>query len=120
MITQDQLTPHVGRRAAAPLRSAFTDARQRLPAGHLQQTYLGAKGAFDKKDYVAAVAGLHAGAGRPVGDPDIESASAQPPLADLRMLATGFHDLALKAVTPAPPLPAAPVPEPVVERTARV
>jgi TonB family protein len=43
-----------------------------------------------------------------LNDPDIETVAAQPPLSDLKMLATGFHDLAAKAAAP-PPAPAAPV-----------
>jgi TonB family protein len=79
-----------------------------------------AKGAFDKKDYAAASRGFSqvlAG----LNDPDIESTASQPPLSDLKMLASGFNDLAAKAVTPATPVaPATPVVEPMVERVARV
>ncbi len=119
MITQDPLYRPASDDVPPRLRSAFTDARRRLLPAIVQQTYLGAKSAFDKKDYAAAVAGfMQVLAG--LSDPDIESASAQPPLSDLRMLATGFHDLALKAVAPPPPPLAAPAPPPVVERVARI
>ena len=118
MITQDPLYRPASDDVPPRLRSAFTDARRRLLPAIVQQAYVGAKGAFDKKDYAAAVAGFtQVLAG--LSDPDIESASAQPPLSDLRMLATGFHDLALKAVAPPAP-PVAPAPEPVVERAARI
>jgi protein TonB len=118
MITEDPLYRPASDDVPPRLRSAFTDARRRLLPAIVQQAYVGAKGAFDKKDYAAAVAGFtQVLAG--LSDPDIESASAQPPLSDLRMLATGFHDLALKAAAPPAP-PVAPAPEPVVERTARI
>ena len=119
MITEDPLYRPASDDVPPRLRSAFTDARRRLLPAIVQQAYVGAKGAFDRKDYAAAVAGFtQVLAG--LSDPDIESASAQPPLSDLRMLATGFHDLALKAVAPPAPPPVAPAPEPVVERTARI
>jgi TonB family protein len=103
------------------LRSAFTDARRRLLPGIVQQNYVAAKAAFDKKDYPAAAKGFSqvlAG----LGDPDIESVASQPPLADLKMLASGFNDLAAKASVPMPaPAPApALAQEPAVEKVARV
>ena len=119
MITEDPLYRPASDDVPPRLRSAFTDARRRLLPAIVQQAYVGAKGAFDRKDYAAAVAGFtQVLAG--LSDPDIESASAQPPLSDLRMLATGFHDLALKAAAPPAPPPVAPAGEPVVERTARI
>ena len=119
MITEDPLYRPASDDVPPRLRSAFTETRRRLLPAIVQQAYVGAKGAFDKKDYAAAVAGFtRVLAG--LSDPDIESASAQPPLSDLRLLATGFHDLALKAVAPPAPPPVAPAPEPVVERTARI
>jgi TonB family protein len=38
-------------------------------------------------------------------EPGLAELTAQPPLADLRTLAAGFHDLALKAIPPPPPPP---------------
>ncbi len=119
MIADDPLYRPVSDDLPPRLRAAFSDARRRLLPGIVQQAYVGAKGAFDRKDYVAAIEGFtQVLAG--LSDPDIESASGQPPLADLRMLATGFHDLALKAVAPPPPPVAAPVAEAGVERAPRV
>jgi TonB family protein len=80
-----------------------------------------AKAAFDKKDYTAAAKGFtQVIAG--LNDPDIETVASQPPLSDLKMLASGFHDLAAKAIAPppAPPAPVAPAPEPALERVARI
>ena len=116
MIAQDPLYRPAAEDVPPRLRSAFTDARRRLLPAMVQQTYSAAKSAFDRKEYAAAtnlftqvLAGLN--------DPDMETAAAQPPLADLRMLATGFHDLAAKASAPPPATPvAAPAPEPVVEK----
>ena len=121
MIVQDPLFRPAADDVPPRLRSAFTDARQRLLPGIVQQNYVTAKAAFDKKDYASAAKGFSqvlAG----LNDPDIAAAAAQPPLSDLRMLASGFNDLAAKAVAPPPaPAPVAPPPaEPVVDRTPRV
>jgi TonB family protein len=121
MILQDPLYRPAADDVPPRLRSAFTDARKRLLPAIVQQAYVTAKTAFDKKDYPAAAKGFSqvlAG----LGDPDIESVSSQPPLSDLKMLASGFNDLAAKAIAPPPaPAPApAPSPEAVVEKVARV
>jgi protein TonB len=119
MITEDPLYRPAPDDVPPRLRSAFTDARRRLLPAIVQQAYVTAKGAFDKKEYTAAVAGFtQVLAG--LSDPDIETTSAQPPLSDLKMLAIGFHELALKAVAPPVPPPVAPAPEPVVERAPRI
>lgn len=121
MLAQDPLYRPASEDVPPRLRTAFTDARRRLLPGIVQQTYVAAKTAFDKKDYAAAAKGFtQVLAG--LSDPDIESATSQSPLADLKVLATGFSDSAGKAIAPPPPPPApvAPVPEPVVEKVARV
>jgi TonB family protein len=120
MILQDPLYRPAADDVPPRLRSAFTDARRKLLPAIVQQSYMSAKTAFDKKDYAAAAKGFNqvlAG----LADPDIESATSQPPLSDLKMLASGFHDLAAKAVAP-PPAPAAPAPvaEPMVARVPRI
>ena len=119
MIVQDPLYRPATDDVPPRLRSAFTDARKRLLPGLVQQHYVAAKASFDKKDYAAAAKGFSqvlAG----LNDPDLASASSQPPLSDLKMLATGFNDLAAKAVTP-PPAPApAPSAEAMVDRTPRI
>jgi hypothetical protein len=46
-------------------------------------------------------------------DPDVQAAASQPPLSDLRTLASGFRDLAANAAAPPPPPPA---PEPAAAR----
>jgi len=119
MILQDPLYRPAADDVPPRLRSAFTDARKRLLPAILQQSYVTAKAAFDKKDYPAAAKGFSqvlAG----LNDPDIESVTSQPPLADLKMLASGFNDLAAKAIAP-PPAPVAPAPPAVVvDKTPRI
>jgi TonB family protein len=123
MIVQDPLFRPMSDDVPPRLRLAFSDARRKMLPGIVQQNYVAAKAAFDKKDYAAAAKGFtQVIAG--LNDPDIETAVSQPPLSDLRMLASGFHDLAAKAIAPppAPPAPVAPAPapEPEVERVARI
>ena len=121
MIAHDPLYRPAADDMPPRLRSAFTDARRRLLPSIVQQGYVGAKAAFDKKDYVAAAKGFTQVLAA-LSDPDLEAASAQPPLSDLKMLATGFHDLSVKAAAPPPqlPPPAAPAPEPIADRTPRI
>ena len=91
------------------MRSAISDARKRMLPGIIQQKYADAKAAFDRDDFIAAVDGFKQVLAA-LGDPDVSSAASQPPLADLRTLATGFHDLSAKAAAPPAPLPATEVP----------
>ena len=121
MISHDPLYRPAADDVPPRLRSAFTDARRKLLPGIIQQNYMAAKAAFDKKDYAAAAKGFSkviAG----LNDPDIESSTSQPPLSDLKMLASGFNDLAAKAAAPppAPPAPVAPAVQLMVDRVVRV
>jgi TonB family protein len=110
------------------LRTLFRDARQRLLPGLIQQRYLAAKAAFERNDLRTAAEGftqvLIA-----LSDPDIAGIAGQAPLADLKTLATGFNDLAVRTLAPPPALqaasnpiaatpPAAPRPAPVVPAAA--
>ena len=107
MILQDPLYRPAADDVPPRLRSAFTDARKKMLPAIVQQNYVSAKASFDKKEYDKAAKGFtQVLAG--LNDPDIETVAAQPPLSDLKMLATGFHDLASKAAAP-PPAPAAAV-----------
>jgi len=118
MIVQDPLYRPAADDVPPRLRSAFTDARKRLLPSLVQQHYMAAKVSFDKKDYAAAAKGFSqvlAG----LNDPDLEGVSSQPPLSDLKMLATGFNDLAAKAVAPAP-APASASAEAMVDRAPRI
>jgi TonB family protein len=99
------------------MRSALADTRKRLLPAIVQQRYVMAKAAFEAKQYAAAVSGFQIVL-TGLADPDISPSTSQPPLSDLKVLASGFHELAAKAVVPveAPveaavllPVPPAPV-----------
>lgn len=107
MITRDPLY-HPNLDDVPPrLRTLFRDARRKLLPGIIQQRYLAAKGAFDRGENKIATEGftqvLIA-----LADPDIAQAAAQPPLADLKVLASGFNDLTIRALAAPPAPPAAP------------
>ena len=95
------------------VRTAFSDVRRRMLPNMIQQKYSRAKAAFDRKDFVTAAAEftqmLEA-----MTDPDVQVAASQPPLSDLRTLASGFRDLAASAAAPPPPPPAPEPPPPPV------
>ena len=90
------------------VRTAFSDVRRRLLPSIIPQQYAKAKAAFDKKDYVVAAAGFSQVL-KVLADPEVVQLAGQPPLSDLRTLATGFQELSTKAIPP-PPLPVAPSP----------
>jgi TonB family protein len=95
------------------VRTAFSDVRKRMLPNMIQQKYSRAKAAFDRKDFATAATEftqmLEA-----MTDPDVQAAASQPPLSDLRTLASGFRDLAANAAAPPPPPPAPePTPPPV-------
>jgi hypothetical protein len=101
------------------VRSVFTDARKRLLPGIVQQRYVVARAAFEQKEFAAAAEGFQLVLSG-LSDPDIGAVSGQPPLSDLKVLATGFHELAAKTLPtlklveetptpPPPPRPAGPV-----------
>jgi hypothetical protein len=89
------------------LRTIFSDARKRLLPALIQERYVSAKAAFDRGEMKIAADGFTQVL-LALADPDIEVAAKQAPLADLRVLATGFNDLAVRALTP-PPVPVAPL-----------
>lgn len=89
------------------LRTAFSETRHRLLPGLIQARYVDAKTAFDRGDYKVAAEGFTQVLVA-LSDPDIETEAKQPPLADLRILASGFSDLTVRALTP-PPVQAAPI-----------
>jgi TonB family protein len=90
------------------VRTAFSDVRRRLLPAIIPQQYAKAKAAFDRKDYAAASAGFSQVLAV-LADPEVIQLAGQPPLSDLRTLATGFQELSTKAIPP-PPLPVAPPP----------
>jgi hypothetical protein len=88
------------------LQSVFRDVRKRMLPHVVRQRYLGAKESFDRKAYQAAVDQFDAVL-RLLEAPDI--VAADPALADLRTVASGFRDLAKAAAaqSPSPSVPAA-------------
>jgi len=100
------------------VRTAFADARKRMLPALVQQRYLVARAAFEAKNYAAAAVGFQVVLSG-LSDPDLLVASSQPPLSDLKVLASGFHELASKASAPVEtPVEAPPPAPPVQERPA--
>jgi TonB family protein len=98
------------------IRSAFADVRRRMLPAIIQQKYVQAKAAFDRKEYATA-AKEFSQVLVTLADPDLASDAARPPLSDVRQLAVGFEELSSKAAAPPPPPPApvvqtAPAPPP--------
>ena len=83
------------------LRPMFSDKRKLMLPSIIQANYVRAKSAFDRSDYKSAAEGftemLIA-----LSDPDVAGPASRPPLSDLHVLALGFNDLAVKAMTPQP------------------
>jgi hypothetical protein len=94
------------------VRTTFTDVRRRVLPAVIQQQYAIARAAYDRKDYQEA-AGRFTQVLAVMDDPDVAGAANRPPLSDVRVLASGFRDLAVAAAAPPPP-PPAPEPPPVV------
>ena len=90
------------------VRAAFSAVRQRVLPSVVQQTYAQAKGAFDRKDFVAAAAGFSQVLDV-LADPQIGYAATQPPLSDLRTLAVGFRELSIRGAMPTPSVTHPPV-----------
>jgi hypothetical protein len=92
------------------VRGAFTDVRRRMLPSIAQQKYAQAKAAYDRKEFQAAQAGFKQVLDV-LADPDLAAVANQSPLADLRTLTVGFHDLSTAAAVP-PPAPPPPLPPP--------
>ena len=84
------------------MRTAFSEARRRLLPSLVQQRYLVAKAAFEQKEYATAAEGFKIVLSG-LADPELGLAGSEPPLADLKLLASGFLDLASKAMPPLAP-----------------
>jgi TonB family protein len=95
--------------ASPRVRAAFKDVRRRMLPTIVQDRYAGAKTAFDRKDFAVAETGFKLVLAVLL-DPEVGAAAAQPPLADIRTLASGFRDLSASAALP-PPLPAVATPQ---------
>jgi TonB family protein len=92
------------------LRTAFSDARKRFLPSVIEQKYADAKTAFDREDFKAAAEGFTQ-VMMALSDPDLGPAAQERPLADMRALASGFNELAIRAIAP-PRAPDAAVPAP--------
>ena len=94
------------------VRLTYSETRKKMLPTAAQSAYQEAKAAFDFKDYSTAARGF-ALVLQVLSDPDVEAAASKSPLADIRTLATGFHELSAKAAAPPQPvahvLPQSPV-----------
>ena len=101
-----------GADASPRVRTAFAEVRRRVLPGIIQEKYAAAKMAFDRKNFSVA-ASLFTEVVDAMADLDVADIVKQPPLSDLRMLASGFRDLSMSAAAP-PPVPVRPTatPEP--------
>jgi hypothetical protein len=102
LVTQDPLFRPQLEDIPPRMRTAISDTRKRMLPGILQQKYAESKAAYDRQDFAVASAGFREMLDG-LGDPDIATAAAQAPLADLKTLATGFYELSSKALMPPPP-----------------
>lgn len=110
--------------AGPRVRTAFSEVRQRQLPDIARSRYASAKGAFDRRDFQAAEQQFRELL-RLIDDPDMGGR-----LGDLRVLVTGFVDLAAASATPAPepkpeprreePAPAAAPPAPAAPDVQRV
>src|SRR5436190_5627909 len=85
------------------VRTTFAEVRKRVLPTVIQQQYAIAKSSYDRKNYAEAAERFNYVLDV-LNETDLRAAAAQPPLSDLRTLATGFRDLAVTAATP-PPAP---------------
>jgi hypothetical protein len=112
MLLRDPLYRAADEELSPRVETAFQSARRRILPSVIQQKYSDAKAAFDKQDWAAASTGF-AEVLKSISDPDIATAAGASPLSDMKTLATGFKDLAVKS-TPPPPAPkVVEVPKPV-------
>jgi hypothetical protein len=86
------------------MRAAISEARKRMLPAILQEKYRESKAAFDRQDFATAAGGFKEMLDG-LADPDISVAASQSPLADLKTLAVGFHELSSKALAPVPAAP---------------
>ena len=94
---------HISEQDASPrVRAMFTEVRRSLYPSLVQRAYADAKAAFDRKDATAAAQFDHVLA--MLKDPDV---AADPGLADLATVASGFRDLSQAVVSAPPASPAA-------------
>jgi hypothetical protein len=103
MLLRDPLYRAADEELSPRVENAFQSARRRILPSVIQQKYADAKSAFDKQQWAAASTGF-AEVLKSISDPDIAASAGAPPLSDIKTLASGFRDLAVKSVpAPAPP-----------------
>ena len=103
MLLRDPLYRAADEELSPRVENAFQAARRRILPSVIQQKYADAKAAFDKQQWAAASTGF-AEVLKSISDPDIAASAGAPPLSDIKTLASGFRDLAVKSVpAPAPP-----------------
>jgi hypothetical protein len=112
MLLRDPLYRAGDEELSPRVENAFQSARRRILPSVIQQKYAEAKAAFDKQDWAVASTGF-AEVLKSIADPDIAGAAGASPLSDIKTLALGFRDLAVKS-TPPPPPPPKVEPKPVV------
>jgi len=104
MLLRDPLYRAGDEELSPRVESAFQTARRRILPSVIQQKYGEAKAAFDKQDWATASSGF-SDVLKAIADPDIAGSAAAPPLSDIKTLASGFRDLAVKSTPPPPPAP---------------
>jgi hypothetical protein len=113
MLLRDPLYRAGDEELSPRVESAFQTARRRILPSVIQQKYGEAKAAFDKQDWATASSGF-SDVLKAIADPDIAGSAAAPPLSDIKTLASGFRDLAVKSTPPPAPAPKAVEAKPVV------
>ena len=112
MLLRDPLYRAADEELSPRVENAFQAARRRILPSVIQQKYAEAKAAFDKQQWAAASTGF-AEVLKSLGDPDIAASAGAPPLSDIKTLASGFRDLAVKSTPPPPPVAKVEPPKPV-------
>ena len=104
MLLRDPLYRAGNEELSPRVETAFQTARRRILPSVIQQKYADAKAAFDKQDWATASTGF-AEVLKSINDPDIAGSAGAPPLSDIKTLASGFRDLAVKSTPPPAPPP---------------
>ncbi|MEO7189590.1 MAG: hypothetical protein ABI051_00890 [Vicinamibacterales bacterium] len=115
IVHSDPLFHPTDGQASPRLRAFFEDTRRPFLPDIVRQTYAHGKEAFTRKNAADALVDFN----RVIALVDELGETADPGIADLRTLASGFRDLAATIVAPAPP-PVAAAPAPVVAAPAAV
>jgi hypothetical protein len=106
MLLRDPLYRAADEELSPRVENAFQTARKRILPSVIQQKYAEAKAAFDKQQWAVASTGF-ADVLKSIADPDIAASAGAPPLSDIKTLALGFRDLAVKSTPPPAPAPKA-------------